>query len=218
MKIMIGIPVYNGNLPIETARCLLDEQMLATKSNNELTINFLPNCSHPAMGRNQLSQQFVDSDCDRLVFLDSDVTFEIGSLLKIAHFKYDFVGGAYRYKTDQEQYPVGWLDKKELWANKDNLIEVSTLPTGFLSLSKNVFNKLKEASPDRYYNHFGKKAHCWFQMPFTMGVLFGEDSYFCTEWRALGNKIYLDPELNLTHWQYDRPYKGHIGNWLKSRV
>jgi hypothetical protein len=92
------------------------------------------------------------------------------------------------------------------------------LPGGFLSLSRKVFETLKAAHPEREYEHFGKRAHCWFQMRFEDGHLWGEDSYFCKEWRDTGGKVLLDPELTLTHWDFNKPYVGHIGNWLKSRA
>lgn len=215
MKIFVAIPVYDGKLQVQTVRCLLDEQAIAGGAGDEFQVMFLPNCSHAAMGRNQLVQNFLDSGADKLIFLDADITFENGSLVKLAHKPVDFVGGAYRFKLEEESYPVGWLDKAELWANELGLLEVSTLPGGFLCLSRNVFEKLKEAHPDRTYEHFGKTANCFFQMRFHEGRLYGEDSFFCKEWRDIGGKVYLDPEIALTHWDFNRPYLGHIGNWLK---
>jgi len=217
MKIFVAIPVYDAKLQVQSVKCLLDEREVSDGVGDELQIRFLPTCSHAAMGRNQLAQDFLDSDCDRLVFLDADVTFLPGSILKIAHHSVDFVGGAYRFKLDQENYPVGWLKKDELWSNELGLIEVATLPGGFLSLSRKVFDDLRAHHPDREYEHFGKKSHCYFQMLFMDGHLYGEDSYFCKEWRDTGGKVYLDPELTLTHWEFNKPYVGHIGNWLKSR-
>lgn len=218
MKVIVAIPVYDGKLPVQVVRSLLEERSIAEKCGDDLQIRFLPSCSHPAMGRNQLAQDFLDSDADRLVFLDADVTFEPGALVKIARHKVDFVGGAYRFKFHEENYPVGWItEKSELWSNELGLIEVAVLPGGFLSLSRNVFETLKAAHPDREYEHFGKKAFCFFQMPFHGGALYGEDSFFCKEWRNAGGTVYLDPELELTHWDFNTPYKGHIGNWLKRR-
>lgn len=217
MKILVAIPVYDGKIQAQSVRCLLNEQGIAFGTGDDLQVRFLPNCSHAAMGRNQLAQDFMDSESDRLIYLDADVTFEPGSLIKIAHKKADFVGGAYRYKQDSEIYPVGWLPH-DLWLNEEKLLEVETLPGGFLSLSKKVFETLKAAHPDRGYEHFGKKAHCYFQMRFENGYLYGEDSYFCKEWRDAGGKVFLDPELELTHWDFNKPYVGHIGQWLKKTM
>lgn len=220
MKIVVAIPVYDGKLPVETARCLLNEKSAAHVLGDDIVFEFLPGCSHPAMGRNQLADAFLKSDSDRLIFLDSDVTFDVGSLLKLAHMPVDFVGGAYRFKLRQENYPVGWNEEvKELRANAFGLLEVNSVPGGFMALSKTVFEAIKQAHPGREYEHLGKTLFCYFQMPFKNGHLCGEDSHFCMEWRQTGGKVYLDPELTLTHWDYSPvPFTGHIGNWLKSRA
>lgn len=193
---------------------------MAAGCGDEFQVRFLSSCSHPAMGRNQLANDFMESEADRLVFLDADVTFEPGALIKIAHHRDEFVGGAYRYKQDSEQYPVGWLPEvllRALPANERGLLDVMTLPGGFLSLSRKVFEAIRAANPGREYEHFGKAAYCYFQMPFRDGHLYGEDSHFCKEWRDTGGRVFLDPEISLTHWEFNRPYKGHIGNWLRGR-
>ncbi len=220
MKIFVAIPVYDGKLPVETARAILQEQSIATGGGDEFITAFLPNCSHAGMGRNQLAQMFLDSGSDRLVFLDADVTFAPGSIIRIAKHKVDFVGGAYRYKMPKEDYPIGWLPVMRgiPLDDKSALLEVGTVPGGFLSLSRDVFSKIRKSNPGRSYEHFGRIAEAFFQMNFMDGRLYGEDAFFCKSWRDLGGKIYLDPELSLTHWDFNKPYPGHVGNWLKRRT
>lgn len=216
---MAAIPVYDGKLQVQTVNCLLLEKELARELGHDFHVQFLPNCSHAAQGRNQMTKGFLDSDCDRLVFLDADITFEPGALIKIAHYPADFVGGAYRYKMEPENYPIGWKSENEyLQANEFGLLEVATLPGGFLSLSRNVFESIKTAHPERFFEHFGNKMFCYFQMLYKDGALYGEDSYFCKEWTDLGGQVWLDPELKLTHWDFNKPYVGHVGDWLKNRT
>lgn len=221
MKILVAIPVYDGKLHCEVVRSLLNEQAAAMVAGDELSVRFLPACSHPAVGRNQLVDDFLRSDCDRLFFLDADVTFQLGSIVKLARSSADFVGGCYRFKLQEEKYPIGWLpdpDLKGLWSNEEGLLEVASLPGGFLSLSRKVFETLSAAHPDRWYEHFGRRAHAFFQMPFTEGFMYGEDSFFCKEWRDAGGKVFLDPSLSLTHWDFNVPYPGNIGRWLINRA
>lgn len=222
MKIFVAIPVYDGKLHVQSVRSLFSEQYIANGIGDDLRVNFLTSMAGIALGRNQLAYEFMDSDCDRMVFLDSDVTFEPGALVKLAHMPADFVGGCYRYKRTEECYPMGWLhdpEKKGLWADKNGLIEVNGLPTGFLALSRKVFQTMKDKFPERELKeHFGHKGFAYFQMPFIDGHLHGEDNFFCREWRDAGGKIYLDPEIKLTHWDFNpTPHVGHIGSWLKNR-
>lgn len=218
MKIFVAIPVYDGKLQVQTVKCLLEETTIAIGVGDDLRVNFLPSCSVPAQGRNQLVQMFLESDCDRLFFLDSDLTFEPGSIIKTCHMPADFVGGCYRFKSSDEKYPINWLSEMRgiPLGDKTALLEVGMLPTGFLALSRKVFDSFKKHYPDREYEHWGAKAYGYFQMAFKDGALYSDDSYFCKEWIQMGGKIYLDPEIELAHWDSNpTPYSGRIGNWLK---
>lgn len=217
MRISVGLPLYDGKMDYRVASCLLTEIAIAAQTGDTLSVSVLAGCSDLARGRNQIVHEFLESDADRLVFLDSDVTFEPGKLLKIAHYPEDIVGGAYRLKgPGPETYPIAFLsDRKELWANEHGLLEVQMVPTGFLSMSRDAFKRFRDAYPGREYQSRGITQYCYFQIPFRDGALYTEDAYFCREWREMGGQLFMDPELTLTHWHGNIPYEGHIGNWLK---
>lgn len=221
MKIFVAIPVYDGKLQIQTVNCLLQEAALAIGLGDELRVNFLPSCAVPAHGRNQLVQLFLESDCDRLFFLDADITWLPGAILRICHMPVDFIGGCYRYKCNDEKYPIDWIpgDMRGIKLSEDTaLLEVAMLPTGFLCLSRKVFEDFKKAYPGREYMHWEKPAYAYFQMFFKNGALYSDDSGFCKEWIESGGKIYLDPEAVLVHWDSGpTPFPGNIGHWLKRR-
>lgn len=210
MKISVGLPVYDGRLTVPLVSSLLTETSIALSLGDQLNVRFLASCTNLAFGRNQIVHEFLESGDDRLVFLDADVTFEPGDLIKMAHHRVDFVGGAYRLKQDVERYPVFLLDHPtEL--GPGGLVEVAMVPTGFLSLSRKVFDQFRDFYPGREYDIHGKRRYCYFQIPYSDGSLYTEDSFFCREWREKGGQIYLDPELKLTHWQGNIPFPGHIG-------
>ena len=218
MKIFVAIPVYDGKLQHQTVNSLVIEQSIALQVGDEIFTSFVPYCSDLADGRNNLVEGFLKSNCDRMVFLDSDMTFEPGALLKIAHAPVDFAAGCTRHKIEAESYPITFLDSDFLQAEPNGLIEISSIGTAFMSLSRDVFTKFQAAYPDREYTHFGQKACCYFEHPFVNGSLMGEDLFFCKMWRACGGKIYLNPELEITHWKFDQPFVGHIGKWLRARM
>lgn len=220
MRISVGLPLYDGKMDHRVAACLLTEVQIAAKLGDTLSVCMLGGCSDLARGRNQIVYEFLESDSDRLVFLDADVTFEPGSLVKLAHYSEDVVGGAYRLKEDgPEQYPVAFLqDRKELWANEHGLLEVQMVPTGFLSLSRGAFKKFRDDYPGREYPSRGVTQYAYFQIPYFEGALYTEDAWFCREWTEKGGKVFMDPSLTLTHWKGNIPYEGNIGNWLKNRA
>lgn len=221
MKIFVAIPGRSHSLDFNVTACLMEEHEIASQVGVKLVFDLFPSSGGIADGRNFLVEDFLKSDCDKMVFLDSDITFEKGALLQLALKQADFVGGAYRYKQPEETYPIRFTKEAEsganMWSDENGLIEVDGLPFGFLCLSRNVFKKFDERYPERINNNFGRTSTAYFQLPILDGILWGEDYTFCNEWRAMGGKIYLYPELELTHWDF-KPvsYKGHIGNWLKN--
>lgn len=217
MNLFVAVPAYDHKICVETARALLNEQAVAQGAGLEFRVVFQPGCSLVTMARNQCAADFLKSDADKLIFIDSDVSWEPGNLIRLATHDVDFVGGAYRLKQETEAYPVGWLDKPELWT-KNGLLEVASLPGGFLCLSRNVFERLRVAYPIRKYSHYDFSGHAYFDAPFADGRLYGEDSRFCHDWRKIGGEVWLDPELSLTHHGGNPAFPGHIGNWLKSRI
>lgn len=217
MKISVGLPVYDGKVMAQQTACLLAETSLAHLTGDSLNVRFLGSCTNLAFGRNHLVHEFLESGDDALVFLDADVTFKPGELLKLAHHPVDMVGGAYRLKEEKERYPINLLQEPRP-PGPNGLVEVAMLPTGFLKLTRAVFDRYRAHYPGREYKVWDKSYYCYFQIPFEGGSLFTEDSYFCKELLAKGERMYLDPELTLTHWQGNIPYVGHIGNWYRKRM
>ena len=224
MRILVAIPIYDGRIHAEIVNCLMREQREAFRSGDEIELCISHGSAGIAQARNLLATQFLDGNYDRLLFLDNDVTWETGDLLKLCKMPVEFVGGCYPLKRVGERYPIAFLPNTPPFqgidlGNNTALIEVEGLPTGFLALSRSVFEKMLKASPDRgLTEQLGQKCYCFFEMPYVDGHLYGEDLYFCRKWIEMGEKIYLYPELSLTHWDFrPTPHQGHIGNWLKNR-
>lgn len=214
MKIYVAVPAYDGRITIETARSLCNEQVVAALAGVEMSIQFVPGGSLVTTVRDRVAADFLASDSDRLVFIDSDVSWETGALIKLANYPVEFVGGCYRYKQEPEGYPVMFLDKPELWADpQTGLLAVAAVPAGFLALSRSVFERLKEAFPNRTYKHFEREMHAYFHAP--PGG--GEDGALCAEWIAVGGTVWLDPTPTLTHTGGNPDFTGNIGQWLRNR-
>lgn len=218
MKILVAMLSYDGKIDVDVALNMVNEKAVSLMLGDDLVFEVLRGSSHLASARNQMAKAFMESDCDRLVFLDSDLLWEAGSISKIARFPQEFVGGCYRYKSAKEGYPVTWLDDpdgKGLFSNENGLIEVASVPTGFLSLSRTVFAKMVLNDPNRIYFHQGHELFAYFEMPYDQKQLWQEDAHFCRSWRELGGKVFLDPMLKFSHLNFAPiAYTGCIGEFL----
>lgn len=178
---------------------------------------FAPGCSLITMARNSICRDFLASKSDRLVFVDSDIAWDVGSLLKLASYPVDIVGGAYRYKSKEEKYPVYFQpdEKGGISTNEMGLVEVDALPGGFLCISRGALERIKAARPERSYLWNGQEFYAYFENQFQSGYMVGEDIGFCLFAKGLGEKIYLDPALRLTHVDGSQEYPGRIEDWLR---
>jgi hypothetical protein len=222
VKIFVAIPAYDRKICVETARALLNEQTVAALSGHEISTRFLPGCSLITMARNQLVDDFIASDCDRLVFIDADLSWEPGSVLKLCAHDADCVGGAYRFKQEEEAYPVAWPASAEITPERlkyaeAGLMEVEGLPGGFIAIRRAALDRFREVQGNRTYAHFGHGAYAYFTAPFRDGRLMGEDNAFCADLRAAGVPILLDPSLVITHHDGPTAYTGCVADWLRAR-
>lgn len=217
--VFVAIPAYDGGVRVETVRALLAEQHIALGEGVPFSVSFIAGCSLITQVRNQMCADFLASAHDRMVFVDSDVAWEPGSLLRVASHKVDICGGAYRKKLDREEYPVRWLvERDELWADPETgLLEVGGLPGGFLCITRAALMRFQEAYPERRYTFEDRPFHAYFTMPFKDGYMWGEDMAFCDDMRNAGVKVWLDPELDLRHIGGTREHPGRIGAWLRNR-
>lgn len=167
--------------------------------------------------RNRLAHEFLKTNADKMVFIDSDIVPENGALAKLIQFNVDIVAATYLVKfKEEETYPVVYLDKDELWANADNLIEVEAVPTGFMVISRNTLDAMVSTFTDRdYVTHDTNEAIIeLFAFIRQNRQLHGEDFWFCQQARTLGLKVFLAPEVTITH----GGRKGCLGTWLRQQM
>jgi hypothetical protein len=157
-----------------------------------------------------------------LLCIDADIAWQPDAMARLLSHPVDFVAGAYRYKREPEEYPMQWLSKPELHADPaTGLLEVAGVPFGFVRLSRSCCERMAEARKDYPFRvHDAPDLQCWcvFDLGYANGQYIGEDFVFCNRWRELGGKVWIDPELELTHVDVKgQGYTGSIGRWLKAR-
>lgn len=179
---------------------------------------FSGNC-HVDDSRNRLVRDFLETDCEQLVFLDNDVFWRDSDLDRLIRHDRDIVAGIYPLKNDKEDYPVKTLPG-ERWSEADGLVEVEGVPTGFLKIKRRVFETLYPTVP-----HHKSKEDAYGRM--MIPVIFertlnghsrrGGDYEFCRKAREAGFKIYVDPMMELGH-VGNKVWTGCIGHFWRKDV
>lgn len=162
--------------------------------------------------------QFLASEATDLIFVDSDVVWEAGTLLKLVDAPVDFVAAIYPQRKDPINYCVSWLDKPDLVA-EDGLLEVQGVPAGCMRLSRAMLEKMVAHYPDTQFHCDAAPNDTAYDLfgAYRIGKLkFGEDYSFCRRWRDIGGKVWIDPKIRMGHVGF-KTFEGHIGNWLRDR-
>lgn len=209
MIVTVGIPAYDGKVHAATVDALLAEQFIGIKEGVHLMLDWELGCGLVHVARNRIANRFlVNRHSDTLVFVDGDMSWKGGDLIRLARRRQDVIGGTYRTKTDTEiRFHIRGPVEKQ-----GKLLSVRGLPTGFLKISKRALRKMK-AKP---YQHSDAEVHYDF---FPTGVfnrqMWGEDYGFCRLWLKTGGKLWLDPHLKLRHHEGGNVFEGDPLEWLK---
>lgn len=208
MLVAVGIPVMDGKPCFQTVDSLLAEQLLGYGKG----IHFYPiweiGCSLIGVARNKIVKRFLDSKCDCLVFVDSDISWKGGDLAKLAQRPEDIVGGTYRAKQDDIRFHMLGMPEKE-----GDLYKVDGLPGGFLKVSRHA---LETMPAEPYIDDAGREMKNWFPTGIIGGRYYGEDYGFCRIWRDAGGEIFLDPSINLRHHDGLRSFEGDLQAFIEA--
>lgn len=182
---------------------------------HELAI-YSGNC-HVDDSRNRLARDFLNSDCTDMVFLDADIGWQAKDFTKLLSFDRDIVAGVYPKKHGDDSFPMRMLPG-EIWSDRDGLIEVEGVPTGFLRIRRGVMEAL--ATSSQIYNAKNDGAYgtaCIFERQIHEGTRWGGDYVFCRKARAAGFKIYIDPAMRFEH-SGEHTWTGQAGAWLRHKA
>ena len=178
-----------------------------------------------AGARNRLFALGYVGKFDKMILIDTDMSWEAGTIERLLMHPVDIVGGTYRKKQIVEEFTVRTIPGPCRFVDPDTdesapygILEVSAIATGLMCISRDCIETLVEAHADKWYNDDdaeGGKAWNVFEFSVTDHERTGEDFHFCDLWRATGGKVWADPFL-LIHHHGEATYSGKFADHLKA--
>jgi len=211
-SVMIATPVYR-DVSWRYTLSLVKTTMLLQQLDIRAETRFVVGQSNLPRARNQLAAEFLASDHTDLIFIDSDMGWNAGDVVRLLASGQDLIGGAGCRRIDRpDADPDKWCcrllpdSEERLSLDEMNAVEVLAIGTGFLRISRRVFEAMIEAHPE--WKRDGGKGmpepvraayHQFFRFDPDCPNETSEDYHFCDRWRTLGGRVWLDTEIALTH-------------------
>jgi hypothetical protein len=219
MHVMVAIPAYTGTIHLGTMRSLFTDLLSLQARGDSWTLHDECGNALIADARALIVAQFLASDADTLVFIDSDVCWEAGALLKLVDYPVDMVAGIYPQRRDPINYCVKWDTSKTELIAENGLLQVEGVPAGFMKLSRKQLESMVEQYPDtEFYVESAPDQKAWALFAdYRIGKhKMGEDYAFCRRWTDMGGKVWIDPEIKMGHIG-NKTFQGHLGDYLRNR-
>lgn len=167
--------------------------------------------------RAKMTRKALDAGADVIVYLDHDLSWDAKDLVTLLETEGDVVAGTYRMKYDLEDY-MGTVyttpDGRPVVRRSDGAMQAKTVPAGFLKVTKEAIDIYMTNYPDLCYGPKYSLSVDLFNHGAHKGLWWGEDYAFARRWNEIGGQIWLVPNMNLTHWDGEKPYPGNFHEFM----
>lgn len=193
MKVYIGIP-SRGGVCGEFVSSLLKTHLAFHLAGFTVEVDMHMN-SGTARARNEITARFMASGFDRLLFLDTDMVWNIQDIFKLINSQHNVCAIDYRKKTDETVY-TGSLTGR----TKGGWAEAYFVGAGLLCISRNAIDKMIEKFPDtKYTSDTGQTVFALFADMIIDGRFCSEDTTFCKRWIECGGDVSVLIDAETSH-------------------
>lgn len=232
MKVMIATPFYELKAFSPYVAALMHTIKILNALGIQWEFREISGDSYVHRARNTLVDHFLrDPDFTDLFFLDSDMAWNPDAFVKMLLLPDDVVGGAYPVKNKWDAWtsiPALHHEKGEVTlmgrelGDGTALVEAVVIAGGFMRVKRHVFERFKEKYPESWYierttdpNDPEHKYWQFFGAEAIDHVFYGEDHMFCRKLRDMGTRMFIFPDIDITHWGY-KDFNGNFHQFLKN--
>lgn len=221
--------MYGGICHNSYQKSMFSLMNLLTQKGYRVNYSDLSNESLITRARNTLTEIFLRTGNDYLLFIDADQGFNPEGILKMIEEDVDLIGAAVPMKginwdrvraaakndendlsnfTAVYNVNISNEQKQKLKENPGSIVEVDYIGTGVMLIKRDVFQKLKVSTPSYRSDQTGMAGiqhgdtvyDFWrTEIDKKSKRLLSEDYNFCNMWKDVGGKIYLAPYVKVVH-------------------
>ena len=179
MNVFIATPCFASLCSSNyTIKLILLTQLLQ-KNNIDFQIGMVNN-QLTTRARNILTQQFLNTKCTHLFFIDADIDFQPNDVIKLLENPYKLSIGLYLNKCPNTQYSSVFHDPKHIKLIQDKYIEVKYGTTGFMCIERELIETIiKKGLVETYKDDEGNEAADLWCCRVVEDQYITEDYHFC---------------------------------------
>jgi hypothetical protein len=201
-SIFIATPAFLGLVDNHYAISLAETTTLLKEKRISFRLQINATKSSLALARNELLDAFLKSDCSHILCIDADLGWEPEAVLSLLSSNKDFVGGCYPTRDLTAFLFNAAYDSQSFYIFDGKLMEMKTIPAGFMLIKRHVLEKMISDHPELAYaisERTPTPGHCLFNTEIVNDGLCGEDFVFCKRAQESGFRIWVDPTLLFKH-------------------
>jgi hypothetical protein len=218
-SIFIALPAYDFKVSLKLAVSLAKFSRASAEHGIDIQIGSICGCSVVSRARNLLAKDMLESKCDYLLFIDSDINFEPDDIFRLMAWGTDpkkgIVAAVPRTRNESKVYiaTLDYDDNGDLTMNGMGLVRAKRVATAFMLVRREVFETLEREHPEwAYYDSkTDRTLSCMFDFQLAEEGYIGEDFLFCDRVRDHGFEVWIDPSITLGHMGVQE-YVGNYGN------
>lgn len=215
-RIFVGMPVIGGYYP-QMVNSLLRLQQ-ENPGGHHFVFKTYFNESMISRARSKLATEFLESDCEYLLFIDADLEFPADAVDRLIRHDRDIVAAPYSVKNIPARWALAFEEQPTYVAG---LLKVRSVPAGFTLIKRRVFEAL--VGPDLVFQEEADdRSYYAFYLPYLVTredgrrVFLSEDFAFCRRAADKGFEIHCDFDVRLNHWGTYRYHMPEIDGKLPS--
>lgn len=167
--------------------------------------------------RSKMLRKALDAKADIIVFLDHDLSWRPEDLVRLIQTEGDVIAGTYRFKEEPESY-MGTLksdpDGRPI-TRADGCVLADWVPAGFLKITAQAVDRFMRAFPELVYGPRFNPSIDLFNHGAHNGLWWGEDYAFSRRWQEAGGRVWIVPDLDLTHHTATDAFPGNYHQFLR---
>lgn len=203
-KVLFATPTYDYTFSVDYVASMMATSIHLTHLDIDCRAKYVGGLCFIDLARNELVNHFLSTDCTDLFFIDADVGWDYHVIPRMLEHKEFIVAGMVPKKWDHRNKEKPPFHDNAMTGKMENgLMESYEAPTAFMRIKREVFEIL-----DAAYPHYGQmntleRGKAYFQTGFVeqdgKTTFMGEDIFFCRQWCKLGEKLWIDPDIDFTH-------------------